>query len=131
MIRLNYVTPDVRVLTYGEARLSDSNWLRWLYEIVETRPGHIFFLTEDNTDIWGHPLFKKEERTMDDFVVVLTPQTIPEWCRKTGRDEEQLMAEYHKAQSQNKILYGFIHPGWDKFPTQPADRVVQRSDRNE
>lgn len=43
-------------------------------------------------------------------IIVLTPKTIPDYAAKTGRDEEELLRDYERAQSQNKILYGLYMP---------------------
>lgn len=41
-------------------------------------------------------------------VWVLTPANIPEYCKKSGASMDDIMAKYREANSQNKILYGYI-----------------------
>lgn len=44
----------------------------------------------------------------------LTPDNIPEFCAKSGADKDRVMADYNRAKSQGKPLYGYINK--ENFP---------------
>lgn len=39
---------------------------------------------------------------------LLTPDNIPEFCQKSGQDENMMMAGYYTAKSQGKDLIGYL-----------------------
>lgn len=44
------------------------------------------------------------------MIVELTPETIPDFARKTGRDEQDLLEKYHEAKEKGKALFGMFLP---------------------